>query len=433
MSERDGLLAVDGVDVPRAAAANRSRTVEFKKDDESDYDHLGATSARGFGERLFGSKNWRSRAFVIVLFACLCALGTLATLRMSGGKGVTAAPRLGAAAPRAINAPGHIPGLAEHVQGVTRSTKFRIITFCNKSYWVFAHGLLESMKAVAPSVVDFWTVIVPDEETKKFILSETSGAGHAVDVFVDDDLRKQVAKFASAGRDELKTLLSWRRVHAMQTLVDGDFTVMFIEPDAVFQKNPLQLIHDQLTQNDIILSADYGLGSTAQKRANTKVIVAKPSAQGKKLLNVWQRAEQSYTGQKAEAGFFLDQVVPHIDVLTAKVKVLDQTLVGNYLTHHEKAGQVIVTGTGCDNIDYKINFMTQLLRHVQPLDPNNLVPAFDYDGVAMGCDHSGREKVFKISNEYARSHGVSAKLGASKKHPSKNDSEGDDEDAGGDR
>ena len=106
-------------------------------------------------------------------------------------------------------------------------------------------------------------------------------------------------------------------------------------------------------------------------------------------------------------------------MLTAKINVLDQTIVGNYLTHHEKAGQAIVTGMGCDNVDYKINFMSQLLRHAQPKDPNNPVPPYDYDGVSMGCDHAGREKVFKISNAFAKKKLASSKLGKTKKSEGK--------------
>ena len=341
------------------------------------------------------------------------------------GGGETYEPKLGGVSSgggtvmRAQNAPGHIPGLAEHVQSVTKTTKFRAITFCNKSYWMFAHLLLESMKATSPAILDFWTIIVPDETTKKYIEQETSSTGHMIDVYVDNDLRKQVTKYASAGKDELKAMLSWRRVHAMQTLLDHDYTVIFIEPDAVVQKNPLQLIHDQLTTHDLIVASDYGLGTSARKHANTKVMVAKPSVQGKKLFNVWQRAEQTYKGEKAETGFLLSQIIPHIDVLTAKINVLDQTIVGNYLTHHEKAGQAIVTGMGCDNVDYKINFMSQLLRHAQPKDPNNPVPPYDYDGVSMGCDHAGREKVFKISNAFAKKKSASSKLGKTKKSEGK--------------
>lgn len=407
-------------------------TVEGVKTRDDDVDDASVVGWR----RALDTRVGRMRTLGVA-FTLMCALlgvlavitpgdgpgvGGVAALMMTAPRGVgeTYEPKLGgvssggAAVMHAQNAPGHIPGLAEHVQSVTRATKFRAITFCNKSYWTFAHLLLESMKATSPAILDFWTIIVPDETTKKYIEQQTSSTGHLIDVYVDDDLRKQVTKYASAGKDELKAMLSWRRVHAMQTLLDHDYTVMFIEPDAVVQKNPLQLIHDQLAKNDLVVASDYGLGTSARKHANTKVMVAKPSVQGKKLFNVWQRAEQTYKGDKAETGFLRSQIIPHIDVLTAKINVLDQTVVGNYLTHHEKAAQAIVTGMGCDNVDYKINFMSQLLRHVQPKDPNNPVPAFDYEGVAMGCDHAGREKVFKISNEFAKKKLASSKLGKMK-------------------
>ena len=417
-SEREGLLRTNERATTTTAnardddedAATRAAWTRTRDDEDGDE---GVTRARARTR----TRASRARAFGMA-FVALCALvGGLALVKAERARGAGRIDRaaLGGAA-RAQNAPGHVPGLAEHVESVTRSTKFRAITFCNKSYWAFAHALLESMKAVAPSIVDFWTVIVPDEATKEFIEKETAGAGHKIDVYVDDDLRKQVAKFAEASKEELKSMLSWRRVHAVQTLVDNDYTVMFLEPDAVMQKNPLQLIHDQLTTNDLVLGADYGLGTTARKHANTKVIVAKPSVQGKKLLNVWQRAEQTYSGDKAEVGFLLNDVIPHIDALTAKIQILDQTVVGNYLTHHEKAGQAIVTGMGCDNIDFKINFMAQLLRHVQPDDPNAPKSAIDYEGVSAGCDYAGREKVFKISNEFAKKKmaAMAAKLGSNK-------------------
>jgi hypothetical protein len=416
MDERAGLLHATA----RATTTTRDSDGDAIEAEGVARDVEGVARESADGTRRARARAWRARAFGAT-FVVLCALlGVLALVSGKGGHGTEKIDRAAlGGAPRAQNAPGHIPGLAEHVESVTRSTKFRAITFCNKSYWMFAHALLESMKAVAPSIVDFWTVIVPDEATKTFIEKETAGSGHQIDVFVDDDLRKQVTKFADANKEDLKSMLSWRRVHAVQTLVDSDYTVLFLEPDAVMQKNPLQLIHDQLTTNDLVLGADYGLGTTARKHANTKVIVAKPSVQGKKLLNVWQRAEQTYTGAKAEVGFLLNEVIPHIDALTAKVQILDQTVFGNYLTHHEKAAQAIVTGLGCDNVDFKINFMTQLLRHVQPGDPNNPLSAFDYEGVAAGCDYVGREKVFKISNEFAKkkmASAMSASLGSKKTH-----------------
>lgn len=284
-----------------------------------------------------------------------------------------------------------------------------MITFCNKSYWMFARTLLESIKAVSPSLVEFWTIIVADEDTKKYIEGEIGQGGVKVDIFVDTDLQKVVLKNRGASKEDLKAMLSWRRVHALQALIDNDYTAVFLEPDTAIQVNPLPMIHEHLLKYDVLLASDYGLGKMARKHASSKIIIAKPSLQAKKLLNVWQSAEGSYFGEGAEIGFFQKEVVPHLDEITAKVKILDQTVVGNFLSHHEMAKQAFVTGTGCDDVNYKINFMTQVLRHVQPTDPNAPVPKFDYDGVAHGCDASGRAKVFKLSNEYAKQMASSSK------------------------
>ena len=423
--ERAALLA-DGEDAGRArddaeeeddderrdGVAHGAATRGDEEDDASWY--AASTSRRQ-------QWTWRARVAGLVVGVCVALIGALAvTGARGGGAGLTLGPRsspsggqtatvsaLGSSratekSSRALNAPGHIPGLVEHIDEVSSATKFRMLTFCNKSYWMFARNLLESMKAVSPSLVDFWTIIVADEDTKKYIDAEIRLGGIKVDIFVDEDLKTQVLKNHGASKEALKAMLSWRRVHAMQSLLDSDYTTMFLEPDVVIQRNPLQIIHDQLLKNDVAMSSDYGLGKTARERASTKIIIAKPSVQAKKLFNVWQRAEASYSGEGAEIGFFHSEVAPHIDSLTAKVRVLDQTVVGNYLTHHAKASQSFVTGTGCDDINYKINFMTQVLRHVQPAEPNNPVSEFDYEGIKQGCDFLGRAKVFKLSNEYAK-------------------------------
>ena len=62
----------------------------------------------------------------------------------------------------------------------------------------------------------------------------------------------------------------------------------------VFTGNPMQTIHDQLLDHDVVVSSDYGFKSAAKKTVNTKMIMAKPSKEAKKLLNVWQKAEASY-------------------------------------------------------------------------------------------------------------------------------------------
>jgi hypothetical protein len=93
-------------------------------------------------------------------------------------------------------------------------------------------------------------------------------------------------------------------MHALYGLIQADYTAVFLEPDVVFTKNPLQLFHDMLLDADIVATSDYGFGAEAVRRVNTKVLFAKPSDEAKKLLDVWQRAEAAYTGEDAERGFW---------------------------------------------------------------------------------------------------------------------------------
>ena len=185
------------------------------------------------------------------------------------------------------NAEGGVPGLVRHVDGVTTTTRFRMISFCNQAYWPFAHGMLQSMQVNAPTLVPFWTIMVADEDTKKFIHKNAPN----IDVFVDVDLQTLVSDAEDADLGELKKLLCWRRMHALYGLVNADYTTVFLEPDVVFTKNPLQLFHDMLLDADIVASSDFGFGHAAVSRVNTKVLFAKPSDEAKKLLDVWQRAE----------------------------------------------------------------------------------------------------------------------------------------------
>ena len=216
-------------------------------------------------------------------------------------------------------------------------------------------------------------------------------------------------------------MLSWRRVHAMQTLLDHDYTVIFIEPDAVIQKNPLQLIHDPAHDaDDLIVWPDYGLGTSARKHANTKVMVAKPSVQGKKLFNVWQRAEQTYKGEKAETGFcfrksFLTSTRAHGE---------DQRPRPN---HRGQLFNPPRKGRASHRDGYGMRqrrLQDQLYVSALAPRPTKGPPTIrcrrdDYDGVAMGCDHAGREKVFKISNAFAKKKLASSKLGKTKKSEGK--------------
>ena len=165
------------------------------------------------------------------------------------------------------NNPGPIPGLVEHVDAVSGAVKFRLVSFCNRAYWPFLHVALQSVRAVAPDVASYWTVIVPDEGTAEFVRDKASD----VDVFVDDDLRDIVSdsvrpergevRRTSAGeraeRAELRRLMSWRRVHAMHGLLDAGYTAVFIEPDVVFAGDPTSTFDDVLRVADVAVGSDY--------------------------------------------------------------------------------------------------------------------------------------------------------------------------------
>ena len=267
-----------------------------------------------------------------------------------------------------------------------------MITFCNQAYWPFSHSMLQSMKFVAPTLIPFWTVIVADKATEEFIKSQAPD----VDVFVDEDLQDIVANSENANLADLKQLLSWRRMHAIYGLINADFTTVFLEPDVVFTKNPLQLFHDMLLDADIITTSDYGLGGQAVRRVNTKVIFAKPSEEAKKLLDVWQRAEPAYAGTDSEKGFLVNEILPNADKMEATIHVLDQGTVSNYLTHNNKGTPTMITGTGCDDVNYKLNFMDQIVRTVLPAGPEG-VPPINYEQVRTGCDFETRVNVQRAS------------------------------------
>ena len=294
------------------------------------------------------------------------------------------------------NAQGGVPGLVEHVDAATDTTRFRMISFCNQAYWPFAHGMLQSMQFTAPTLVPFWTVIVADEETKAFIEKQAPG----VDVFVDVDLQEIVSDADAADVGDLKKLLSWRRMHALYGLIQADYTAVFLEPDVVFTKNPLQLFHDMLLDADIVATSDYGFGAEAVRRVNTKVLFAKPSDEAKKLLDVWQRAEAAYTGEDAERGFLVNEILPNADRMEAAIHVLDQKTVANYLSHDSlsKDQPTIITGTGCDDVNYKLNWMNQMVLQVLPAGPEG-PPTVDYETVREGCDYRTRLEATKRGSD----------------------------------
>ena len=312
------------------------------------------------------------------------------------------------------NAEGALPGLVEHVSKKTDTTRFRMITFCNQAYWPFSHGMLQSMQFVAPALIPFWTVIVADEPTRQFVMKQAPG----VDVFVDRDLQDIVASADAADVGSLTKLLSWRRMHALHSLIQADFTAVFLEPDVVFTKNPLQLFHDMLVDADVVATSDYGIGAKALTHANTKVIFAKPSDEAKKLIDVWQRAEGAYKGDDNERGFLLNEILPNADKMAAAIHVLDQNTVSNYLTHHPGGTPTMITGTGCDDVNYKLNWMDQIVRTVLPAGPDG-IPPIDYETVQNGCDWTTRTSVQKElgGNRGGKSASISAprKVGSRKR------------------
>ena len=237
-----------------------------------------------------------------------------------------------------------------------------MISFCNQAYWPFAHGMLQSMQFTAPTLVPFWPVIVAGHETRR---SSRKAPGWASSWTWT---QRVVAEADDADVGDLKKLLSWRRMHALHGLVQADYTAVFLEPDVVFTKNPLQLFHDMLLDADIVATSDYGFGADAVRRVNTKVLFAKPSDEAKKLLDVWQRAEKAYRGEDAERGFGERdpaQRRPH----EAAIHVLDPDGCELLVRRASRGAPTIITGTGCDDINYKLNWMNQMVLQVLPAGP----------------------------------------------------------------
>ena len=317
------------------------------------------------------------------------------------------------------NAPGPIPGLVEHVDAVSGATKFRLVSFCNRAYWPFLHVATQSVRAAAPDMLPYWTVLVPDEGTAEFVRDKASD----VDVFVDDDLRGIVAANAEkfddtpdgerAERAELRRLMSWRRVHAMHGLLDAGYTTVFIEPDVVFAGDPTSTFDDVLRVADVAVGSDYGVGAGARRRANTKVLIAKPTAAAKALFAEWQGAEANEHGaggSNTERAYLLGTILRRGRRGGAAVEVLDETAVASYLSHPgdddgEDADDdgprlglrgstmttaVMITGGGCDDVNYKLNWLNQaVLRYALPPGPEGRKP-LDFEAVRAGCDEATR-------------------------------------------
>lgn len=49
----------------------------------------------------------------------------------------------------------------------------------------------------------------------------------------------------------------------------------------------------------------------------------------------------------------------------------------------------MITGTGCDDVNYKLNFIDQIVRTVLPAGPEG-APAIDFEAVSEGCDYATR-------------------------------------------
>jgi hypothetical protein len=320
------------------------------------------------------------------------------------------------------NAPGPIPGLVDHVDAVSGATKFRLVSFCNRAYWPFLHVALQSTRSVAPDVVPYWTVIVADEGTAEFIRDKAPD----LDVFVDDDLRdimgRNAGRFAGDAegtrkeRKELRRLMSWRRIHAVHGLLEAGYTTVFLEPDVVFARDPTKVFQDVLTRADVATGSDYGVGKEARALANAKVLVAKPTAAAKALFEEWQGAEGSNThgGANTERAYLLGSILRRKGKSGAVVEVLDETKVASYLSHpppddspddssvdgarlggRGTTDAVMITGGGCDDVNYKLNWLNQaVLRYALPPGPGGR-RALDFEAVEPGCDVKTRDEVMK--------------------------------------
>jgi hypothetical protein len=310
----------------------------------------------------------------------------------------------------------------DHVDAVSGATKFRLVSFCNRAYWPFLHVAMQSTRSVAPDVVPYWTVIVADEGTAEFIRDKAPD----LDVFVDDDLRDIVGRNAGrfAGdaegtkkeRKELRRLMSWRRIHAVHGLLQAGYTTVFLEPDVVFARDPTKVFQDVLTRADVATGSDYGVGKEARALANAKVLVAKPTAAAKALFEEWQGAEGSNThgGANTERAYLLGSILRRKGKSGAVVEVLDETKVASYLSHpppddspddssvdgarlggRGTTDAVMITGGGCDDVNYKLNWLNQaVLRYALPPGPGGR-RALDFEAVEPGCDVKTRDEVMK--------------------------------------
>ena len=100
------------------------------------------------------------------------------------------------------------------------------------------------------------------------------------------------------------------------------------------------------------------------------------------------------------------------------VEVLDETAVASYLSHpaddmddasnDDGASSlgargstrtierpVMITGGGCDDVNYKLNWLNQaVLRYALPAGPEGRKP-LDFDAVRAGCDEATRSRAMR--------------------------------------
>jgi hypothetical protein len=86
--------------------------------------------------------------------------------------------------------------------------------------------------------------------------------------------------------------------------------------------------------------------------------------------------------------------------MEAAIHVLDQKTVANYLSHDSlsKDQPTIITGTGCDDVNYKLNWMNQMVLQVLPAGPEG-PPTVDYETVREGCDYRTRLEATKRGSD----------------------------------
>ena len=112
----------------------------------------------------------------------------------------------------------------------------------------------------------------------------------------------------------------------------------------------------------------------------------------------------------------MNEILPNADRMEAAIHVLDQKTVANYLSHDDASADAptIITGTGCDDVNYKLNWMNQMVLQVLPAGPEG-VPAVDYETVREGCDYKTRLEALTPSGRGKKSAGTTPGLNPAKR------------------